>query len=199
HSDLNELPLQLHRPLRWHNESNFLGFAFDPMDIFHVILSSLLIIVPCELQLFTHQYIVSITEFDMLKIHSGNEQLNSGKHNMQSIFISGAGQGIGAAIARLFIQQGYKVGLYDINQSQVTSLAAELGSHAKAGLLDVTQPEQWQSALAEFVAWAGQLNILVNNAGILYSGSFEHTELSAHHRTIDINVKGVINGCYAAF
>ncbi len=135
----------------------------------------------------------------MLKIHSGNEQLNSGKHNMQSIFISGAGQGIGAAIARLFIQQGYKVGLYDINQSQVTSLAAELGSHAKAGLLDVTQPEQWQSALAEFVAWAGQLNILVNNAGILYSGSFEHTELSAHHRTIDINVKGVINGCYAAF
>lgn len=90
---------------------------------------------------------------------------------MQSIFISGAGQGIGAAIARLFIQQGYKVGLYDINQSQVTSLAAELGSHAKAGVLDVTQPEQWQSALAEFVAWAGQLNILVNNAGILYSGS----------------------------
>ncbi len=42
---------------------------------------------------------------------------------MQSIFISGAGQGIGAAIARLFIQQGYKVGLYDINQSQVTSIS----------------------------------------------------------------------------
>ncbi len=117
---------------------------------------------------------------------------------MQSIFISGAAQGIGAAIARLFIQHGYKVGLYDINHAQVEQLATELGVNTKAGFLDVTNPEQWQQALQEFSTWAGQLNILVNNAGILYSGPFENTDLSSHHRTIDINIKGVINGCYAA-
>ncbi|MGE8684535.1 MAG: SDR family oxidoreductase [Acinetobacter sp.] len=117
---------------------------------------------------------------------------------MQSIFISGAAQGIGAAIARLFIQHGYKVGLYDINHAQVENLAVQLGENAKTGLLDVTDPAQWQTALQDFSAWAGQLNILVNNAGILYSGPFEHTDLAAHHRTIDINIKGVINGCYAA-
>lgn len=116
----------------------------------------------------------------------------------RTIFISGAAQGIGAAIARLFYQQGYKVGIYDINTEQAQALADQLGSNAKAGQLDVSQYDQWQSALKEFVEWAGKLNILVNNAGILYSGDFEKTPISAHQRTIDINVKGVLNGCHAA-
>ena len=116
----------------------------------------------------------------------------------QSIFISGAAQGIGAAIARLFHQQGYKVGIYDLNETLAQQLAEQLGPNAKAGKLDVSQYDQWQNALKDFVDWAGELNILVNNAGILYSGAFEKTDISAHHRTIDINVKGVLNGCHVA-
>ena len=116
----------------------------------------------------------------------------------QSIFISGAAQGIGAAIARFFYQQGYNVGIYDINETAAQHLAAQLGTHAKAGRLDVAQYSEWQTALSEFVMWAGELNILVNNAGILYSGAFENTDIAAHHRTIDINVKGVLNGCHTA-
>ena len=45
---------------------------------------------------------------------------------------------------------------------------------------------------------AGELNILVNNAGILYSGAFENIDIKSHQRTININVNGVINGCHAA-
>ena len=116
----------------------------------------------------------------------------------QSIFISGAAQGIGAAIARLFYQQGYKVGIYDLNEALAQELATQLGANAKAGKLDVSQYDQWQTTLQEFSEWAGELNILVNNAGILYSGDFVKTDISAHHRTIDINVKGVLNGCHAA-
>ncbi len=116
----------------------------------------------------------------------------------QSIFISGSAQGIGAAIARLFYQQGYKVGIYDINETQAQALADQLGNNAKAGKLDVSDYAQWQTALAAFSQWAGELNILVNNAGILYSGDFEKTDISAHHRTININVNGVLNGCHAA-
>ena len=117
----------------------------------------------------------------------------------QSIFISGAAQGIGAAVARLFYQKGYKVGIYDINNDLAQQLANQLGENAKAGLLDVSNYDQWQTALSEFVDWAGELNVLINNAGILYSGAFENTEINAHHRTININVNGVLNGCHAAF
>lgn len=115
-----------------------------------------------------------------------------------SVFISGAAQGIGAEIARLFHKNGYKVGIYDINQELAEQLATELGENAKAGYLDVSNYHQWQIALQEFRNWAGELNILVNNAGILYSGPFEKTDIQSHHRTIDINVKGVINGCHTA-
>lgn len=116
----------------------------------------------------------------------------------KSIFISGAAQGIGAAIARLFYQHGYNVGIYDINETAAQHLAAQLGENAKAGRLDVAQYSEWQTTLNEFIAWAGELNVLVNNAGVLYSGAFEKTDITAHHRTIDINVKGVLNGCHAA-
>ena len=126
------------------------------------------------------------------------QKQEKGNSMSQSIFISGAAQGIGAAIARLFYQQGYKVGIYDINADQAQILADQLGSNAKAGKLDVSQYDQWQMALEEFVTWAGELNILVNNAGILYSGDFEKTDIAAHHRTININVNGVLNGCHAA-
>ena len=116
----------------------------------------------------------------------------------QSVFISGAAQGIGAEIARLFHNHGYKVGIYDINEVQANALAKELGENAKAGYLNVSNYRQWQMALQEFKNWAGELNILVNNAGILYSGAFENTPIQSHHNTIDINVKGVLNGCHAA-
>ncbi|MDQ9020395.1 SDR family oxidoreductase [Acinetobacter sichuanensis] len=116
----------------------------------------------------------------------------------RSIFISGAAQGIGAAIARTFYQQGYKVGIYDINEASAQHLAAQLGNNAKAGKLDVSDYAQWQNALEEFSVWAGQLNVLVNNAGILYSGAFEKTDIQAHQRTINVNVNGVLNGCHAA-
>lgn len=118
---------------------------------------------------------------------------------MHSILISGAAQGIGAATAALFYQHGYKVGIYDINVEQAEQLAQQLGEHAKAGFIDVTDYAGWEAALSEFAAWAGEINILVNNAGILYSGPFENTPIPAHHRTLDINIKGTLNGCHAAF
>ncbi|TCM66756.1 NADP-dependent 3-hydroxy acid dehydrogenase YdfG [Acinetobacter calcoaceticus] len=116
----------------------------------------------------------------------------------KNIFISGAAQGIGAAIADLFYQHGYRVGIYDINLSQAQALAQQLGPQARAGQLDVSDYSQWQTALSDFCDWAGELNILVNNAGILYSGPFEDTPIEQHQRSININVLGVMNGCHAA-
>jgi NAD(P)-dependent dehydrogenase (short-subunit alcohol dehydrogenase family) len=118
---------------------------------------------------------------------------------MHSIFISGAAQGIGATTAELFIKHGYKVGIYDLNLDKAQALANTLGDNARAGMLDVSDYNSWTKALSDFTEWAGELNILVNNAGILYSGPFENTEIAEHHKTISVNVNGVLNGCHAAF
>lgn len=81
---------------------------------------------------------------------------------MHNILITGAASGIGAATARLFHQQGWQVGLLDINHQALATLAAELGNvwHAE---LDVTDAAAVKVALADFCALhAGQLRLLLN-------------------------------------
>jgi NADP-dependent 3-hydroxy acid dehydrogenase YdfG len=117
----------------------------------------------------------------------------------KAILITGAGAGIGAATATFFVQQGWKVGLYDRDEAAVQRLAAQLGTQAHAGRLDVTHHQDWEHALADFVTWAGQLDVLLNNAGILYSGGFEHIDLDDHQRLVQVNIQGLMNGCHSAF
>jgi len=116
-----------------------------------------------------------------------------------SIFITGAAAGIGQATARLFAAHGWFVGLYDVDEAGVRALSRELGEDFTcAGKLDVTNTDDWEGALAEFAARAGRLDVLLNNAGILASGPLESIPLARQHRLIDVNIKGVLNGCYLA-
>ncbi len=119
----------------------------------------------------------------------------------KSIFITGAAQGIGKATAKLFHEGGWFVGLYDVDTDAVQRLAEELGPNTThAGKLDVVDVQDWATQLAAFVQRSGgQLNVLLNNAGIAQSGSFEEIELDAHHAIVDVNLKGVMNGCHRAF
>ncbi len=117
----------------------------------------------------------------------------------KTIFITGAGAGIGAATARLFVSKGWRVGLYDRDLDAVTELSQELGDTTVAGPLDVTDADQWEMALSDFMAWAGRLDVLFNNAGILYSGEFESIPLAEQIRTMRVNVEGVLIGCHSAF
>jgi NAD(P)-dependent dehydrogenase (short-subunit alcohol dehydrogenase family) len=118
-----------------------------------------------------------------------------------SIFITGAAAGIGRATAELFAGHGWFVGLYDVNESGVRELSVQLGaSNSCAGRLDVTDAAQFARSLAQFWEAAGQrLDLLFNNAGIVAVDDFEKIPLAKHHATVDVNLKGVINGCHAAF
>ncbi|MES2919164.1 MAG: SDR family oxidoreductase [Pseudomonadota bacterium] len=118
---------------------------------------------------------------------------------MRSIFITGAAAGIGQATARHFATQGWFVGLFDVDLAGVESLAAELGPRqALAGRLDVVDADNWQAALEAFHQRTGRLDVLLNNAGILASGPFGSIPLARQQLIVDINVKGVLNGCYQA-
>ncbi|OZC90580.1 short-chain dehydrogenase [Rhodococcus sp. 06-412-2C] len=120
-----------------------------------------------------------------------------------TVFISGAAAGIGRATALKFAASGYLVGAYDIDETGLASLgkeAASLSGRVVTGVLDVTNSDQWETRLKEFVGEGdGRLDILINNAGILAAGAFEDMPLSVHRRQIDINVNGVIYGTLAAF
>lgn len=121
--------------------------------------------------------------------------------NRPSIFITGAAAGIGRAVATRFAQAGWMVGLYDVDEDAVHDLRRQLGAdRCTAGRLDVAQADEWAPALAEFWQAAGQrLDVLFNNAGVAVTSDFEAVPLARHHRLIDINLKGLVNGCHAAF
>ena len=116
----------------------------------------------------------------------------------QTIFITGAAAGIGCETARLFHARGWQIGVYDVNARGVERLVAELGPGASGDVLDVTDAEAFAQALHHFAVRHGRLDVLLNNAGILSVGDFESIDTVRHALIVDINLKGVINGCHAA-
>ncbi|MDO4610608.1 SDR family oxidoreductase [Corynebacterium sp.] len=114
----------------------------------------------------------------------------------RTALITGAGRGIGRSVAEKLLSDGWTVGVYDISGDQAW---AEGRPNAIVGTLDVTDPDQWESVLADFTAQAGGLDLLLNNAGILYGGAFEDSDHRTDATIVDVNVKGVIHGCRAAF
>lgn len=118
---------------------------------------------------------------------------------MNTILITGAASGIGAATARLFHARGWQVGLLDINHAALAHLAAELGGvwHAE---LDVSDAGAVREALKDFCALhGGQLRLLFNCAGILRFGHFEEISVEEHARILQINVLGLLQFTQAAF
>ncbi|BBY26832.1 SDR family oxidoreductase [Mycolicibacterium sediminis] len=121
----------------------------------------------------------------------------------KSVFITGAAAGIGRATALSFAKRGYVIGAYDLDEVGLKSLTDEveaLGATIVTGKLDVTDADEMASSVAAFVATTGgRLDVMINNAGILIAGRFEEIPVARHHREIDINTKGVVNGLHAAF
>lgn len=115
---------------------------------------------------------------------------------MRSIFITGGASGIGLAAARRFRREGWTVGIGDIDAGGMRRVAEELGVYTAA--LDVRDRAQWGEALTGFDRHAGKLDVLLNNAGIARYGMFEEVSPEESDLQIDINVKGVVNGAYAA-
>ncbi len=122
------------------------------------------------------------------------------EHAPKAIFISGGGSGIGRAVARHFGARGWMVGLGDINRAGMEETAALLPvGRATCHQLDVRDRDQWTRALAGFTAVSGdRLDVLFNNAGVGLGGAFDALPPADADLVIDINLRGVVNGIYAA-
>ena len=117
----------------------------------------------------------------------------------RSIFITGAASGIGLATARLFKDQGWFVGGYDVDRDGIDALSGELGDGGVTGLLDVRDKEAVDTTLAAFVqAAGGRLDLMFNNAGIAVAGNLDDVPFDRLRDVVDINLMGVLNGMHAA-
>lgn len=120
------------------------------------------------------------------------------KHKTSSVFLlTGAASGIGAATARLAVEQGHRVMLADINLRGAKAVAAPLGDRAAAIALDIRSPDAWDQALAAAVQQFGQLDVLVNNAAVVHTGYARDVPIDKHQHTIDTNFMGPLIGMLA--
>jgi 3-oxoacyl-[acyl-carrier protein] reductase len=108
--------------------------------------------------------------------------------------VTGAASGFGAGIARLYIAEGAKVVLADINGDAAERLAAQLGSNARAAHCDVTKGDQVQAAVDLCVDVFGVPDIVVNNAGTTHRNQpLMDVDEKTFDRVFDVNVKSIFH------
>ena len=113
----------------------------------------------------------------------------------KTALISGAAgpRGIGFAAARLFAEHGARVAILDVDQKAVEGAVKGLGSDHLGLVCDVTDPAACKRATAEVIARFGQIDVLVNNAGITQPVKFMEIDQPGWRRIIEVNLTGVLN------
>lgn len=114
--------------------------------------------------------------------------------------VTGAGQGIGAAIAQAFVREGADVLLTDIQEMAAEREAVKLrlkwpDAKILAAALDVTDEAHWLAAVDLARKELGGLSVLVNNAGIVLTGGIEALSLADWRKGMAVNCDSVFLGC----
>ena len=119
----------------------------------------------------------------------------------KAIFITGGASGIGRAIALLFGQRGWFVGLGDVDREGLRETEDAIGhGFVFSHRFDVRDRAAWDAALDGFsTATGGRIDVLANNAGIPLGGELTSNTPEEIERCLDINLKGVLFGAQAAY
>jgi NAD(P)-dependent dehydrogenase (short-subunit alcohol dehydrogenase family) len=116
---------------------------------------------------------------------------------MRTAVVTGAGSGLGRAIAAELVGRGYRVHVTDVDAGAADRVAAELGDEARGSALDV-RDEAACRGLADSIGRTDSLDLWVNNAGIFISGPPWEQSAEARQVMLDVNVTGLMNGTVAA-
>lgn len=112
------------------------------------------------------------------------------------VIVTGAAQGIGAAISKRFAEEGCRVALLDLNLEAAQETAERLGEKCVAVQTDITDYEGVERAISAVNEQLGTIDILVNNAGWDIFMPFLDTEPSHWQKLININLVGMLNMCH---
>jgi NAD(P)-dependent dehydrogenase (short-subunit alcohol dehydrogenase family) len=112
--------------------------------------------------------------------------------------VTGGARGLGLAAAEALLAEGARVMITDVDRAVGEAEARRLGANAAFRVQDVTKAAQWKTVLDAAMTKWGQLDVLVNNAGIANIVDVENVSLETWSRTLDINLTGVFLGTQAA-
>lgn len=118
----------------------------------------------------------------------------------KTALVTGAAQGLGAAIAEALVREGARVALTDRNGDGAGEAARRINDRFGAGSAiglrhDVTEEADWLAALAQTGDAFGGLSVLVNNAGIITMGSVEDLDLATWRQAMAVNSDAAFLGC----
>jgi 2-hydroxycyclohexanecarboxyl-CoA dehydrogenase len=116
-----------------------------------------------------------------------------GRLNEKIAIVTGAGQGIGRAIAQKLAAEGATVVVTDINEAAACQTAQAIGGGAIAIATDVTWAESVNAMTSRVKSRIGRIDVLVNNAGWDKAGTFTDSDRADWDRIIRINLYGVLN------
>jgi NAD(P)-dependent dehydrogenase (short-subunit alcohol dehydrogenase family) len=117
---------------------------------------------------------------------------------MRTAVVTGAGGGLGHAIALELAGQGFAVWATDVDAAAAARTAAEIGGGASASTLDVRDEAACRALASAVSAEAGSLDLWVNNAGILATGLAWKQDEPTRAAMLSINAAGTMNGTAAA-
>lgn len=107
-----------------------------------------------------------------------------------TVIVTGAGSGIGRAIALRLAADGFNIMVNDFRAAAAAAVAAEIGAGAKSCGGDVSDPADVAAMVAETEAAFGPVTHLVNNAGHVHQGRFETLSLEDFDRMIAVHLRG---------
>ncbi|MGY4494261.1 SDR family oxidoreductase [Pseudomonas sp. TE3610] len=117
------------------------------------------------------------------------------------VVITGASSGLGEATARHLAAQGARVVLGARRLERIDGVAHAIrarGGEAIAVQTDVTDPAAVKALVDQAVSTFGRIDVMINNAGLMPHSPLQRLKIEDWHRTIDVNIKGVLHGIAAA-